>query len=562
MEPDKSNEINAPTTSFSHPPPNFGNNLNNNSAPLYQDTYFSTVQQYAQNRLQQMGPNDFFRPPFYNHQQSNQSPNSLFNKPIRFNINKQGMKVNPMMRPQINTQMQNSNMQNFQNATAKKRKNKKKNKKNKNGGFAGDNDSDGFGFNSPVPLPPMPSDFHKPPPPFIAPPSPSTTLSNFRQAQEARQEAASIEPKSAQLTDSTNKTANAASSANPGVDWPESLYNYVARCYEKCETPLDKDMCDITLKGKITAAANREELWTKDWENEPLPILHSERIKQQQQPTANIFNRNKTVVTGQLTQFQNNPNTVSAKKGISSPLGARLGKSNLPKKRSARSSSSSSRSRSRSNSRSPPRKRRSSEDDRDGKYKPSLSLNNKSGNKKKSRKEKMAAKVSAFYTKSGAAGMGGFVDSTDSERLKKRADRFNSKSSSKPSPSSVVNSFSARKRLTMPTAFNPIVDDSMDDGIDFLSMHVIGTCRDLEKPFLRLTRAVLPSEIRPVDVLVFSLHNVKNKWVEKQDYYYACDQLKSIRQDLTVQGIRDEFTIKVYETHARFVVNLIKEKLS
>ncbi|KAF0296446.1 Leukocyte receptor cluster member 8 [Amphibalanus amphitrite] len=163
--------------------------------------------------------------------------------------------------------------------------------------------------------------------------------------------------------------------------------------------------------------------------------------------------------------------------------------------------------------------------------------NNKT-EKKKGRKDTKAP----FYS---LGGPGGATIST-SEQLQKRASRFaGQRGDNKPRQRLQIQSF-------IQSAASQLGEDG--EGMDWSALHIVGTCQDLEKRFLRLTAAPEAASVRPPEVLRRSLELVKTKWKEQQDYHNTCDQLKSIRQDLTVQGIRDEFTVHVYETHGRIAL--------
>ena len=83
---------------------------------------------------------------------------------------------------------------------------------------------------------------------------------------------------------------------------------------------------------------------------------------------------------------------------------------------------------------------------------------------------------------------------------------------------------------------------------------LVGENQNLEKPYLRLTTYPRARDVRPLAVLEKSLHHIKLRYRETEDFAWSNEQLKSVRQDITVQGIRNAFVLEVYETHARILL--------
>ena len=87
----------------------------------------------------------------------------------------------------------------------------------------------------------------------------------------------------------------------------------------------------------------------------------------------------------------------------------------------------------------------------------------------------------------------------------------------------------------------------------FEKVKIEGTCKDLEKPYYRLTEVPHPSEVRPEAVLKKSMAHVLKKYEDGDgDDHFVVDQFRSIRLDMKIQHIYNEFTVQVYEKNCLF----------
>jgi len=341
-------------------------------------------------------------------------------------------------------------------------------------------------------------------------------------AQLASQQAGSAAQTDAAQTNNTSGTENSQeqkTSSLPGAqDWPPSLKAFVSKCFNACVTTEHKDMVEIILKGKITAAASNNSLWTKEWDKEELPGVLAKAQAKPHGLVGDLGSQGKVVRGGMM--------------GRTHPaFGARPGKmedKNSPMKGGRR------------------RQRPSDEDSPDfGGNANMVPLGGGKGNKLMGGKKenKKAKKGAHFYTNPMSMELDNDLGS--SQMKQKRMARFAGDPAAKrKKPMNLLSTLNDR-------LLNGEQDWEISDSVDWEKMHIVGTMSKLEKPFLRLTEAPEASKVRPVNVLRRAVAMVKEKWLQAQDYHYACDQLKSIRQDLTVQGVRDTFTVSVYETHAR-----------
>lgn len=112
-----------------------------------------------------------------------------------------------------------------------------------------------------------------------------------------------------------------------------------------------------------------------------------------------------------------------------------------------------------------------------------------------------------------------------------------------------------RKKRFEDSRYSPRSHDEEDSPSRSMNQGpIVGRCQDLEKRYFRLTSAPNPDTVRPLPILEKTLDFLKKKWRRENNYGYICDQFKSLRQDLTVQHIRTEFTVNVYEIHARIAL--------
>lgn len=294
---------------------------------------------------------------------------------------------------------------------------------------------------------------------------------------------------------SVRGTAPIQTAAKPKREWPDAVRQYVQRSFaaDNSLPGVAREEMEMRLKKVISDAAENDRLTSIDWEALPLPqqMIQTERAISAQ--------------TNGSTPWTDTFSTLSVQS---------FPKATVSKKRKSTDSKA---TKNESDSQPPWRKTNS--------------------------RNVLEARVTH-----------------PSPAIADRAEKRQRKDISGKSTSKFQDSLDGRKRrfedvrtgFASPYSYVPARDDSppviADEG------PVVGRSQDLEKKYFRLTSAPNPDTVRPLAVLEKTLDLLKRKWKQENNYSYICDQFKSLRQDLTVQHIKNEFTVIVYEIHARIAL--------
>lgn len=311
-------------------------------------------------------------------------------------------------------------------------------------------------------------------------------------------------PNPARFTSTTTSATTKPDTKKQSPMWPPSLKAYVERAFAKCTSDEDRSYVSNALRILIAKVSNDNRLHVHKWEFEPLPTPPPKPVT------------NSAVLPTSAASPAAGPTLASANKGIK-----KLSIDQPPEPEITS-----------------PRRKKS----RWG-QEPALSKTD----------AKMAAKANIAPVD---------VSAEELRQRQQRANRFAAEA--KPEPAmhhKLKKKHKIVKKPQVPTS------TTLTD-IDLENLIITGTCQRLEKDYLRLTAPPDPSTVRPEPILRAALEMVKKKYRDEEvEYDYVCSQMKSIRQDLTVQHIQNgwnkiyvvcntylEFTVLVYETHARIAL--------
>ncbi|KAI3915823.1 hypothetical protein MKX01_013279 [Papaver californicum] len=353
----------------------------------------------------------------------------------------------------------------------------------------------------------------------------------------------------------------ADSMLKPGA-FPVSLRAYVERALSRCKDDSQKAACQNIMKEMITRTSSDGTLFTKDWDTEPLfPLPEMDAMSKELQSSSAVSS---------LPKYKRSPSrrTKSRWEPIAedklidkmpsvTPVSVKSATWNHAKEKDKTVSNGKWESKDSgwTNAKFVPSRQQApgKNNKRSGK-KPRLGGGGfnaaQSNDASDSDKEQG---LTAYY--SGAAALANSPD--EKKKREDRCKRFDRGPRAemkhfRPKTVSATAKLYTRKAsaLVLSRSYEDSESRAVED-IDWDSLTVKGTCQEIEKRYLRLTSAPDPTTVRPENVLEKALVMVQNS---QKNYLYKCDQLKSIRQDLTVQRIINELTVKVYETHARLAL--------
>ncbi|KAF9674811.1 hypothetical protein SADUNF_Sadunf10G0165800 [Salix dunnii] len=336
--------------------------------------------------------------------------------------------------------------------------------------------------------------------------------------------------------------------------FPISLCRYVERAFNRCKDETQSVACQAIMKEIITKATANGTLSTLDWDVEPLfSIPNSEAVNvESSQYSSPVPKYKRSPTRRSKSRWEPLPEEKSVDKSVSIS-------NDIVKyggwARKAPSANSESKENAVNNLKFSllEQKLPSKNNQRPAKRQHHADGLNASNNDASSDSDKEQS-LTAYYSSAKS------IANTPEEKKRResRSKRFEKGQGYrtevnhfKPKNAGAGNLYSRRASALM---LSKSLDDSGSkavEDIDWDALTVKGTCQEIEKRYLRLTSAPDPSTVRPEEVLEKALLMVHNS---QKNYLYKCDQLKSIRQDLTVQRIQNQLTVKVYETHARLAL--------